>query len=315
MKIVDLKKEHLVKAEELIRLCYQEESAYVDALPTCVDDFHLSSFAENDFSAAAFERDELVGVLCSYPPFENAFGSTCVKGIFSPMGANAAVKDNREKIYAAMYQTVAQKWVNAGALSHAICLYAHDEPLQREFYRLGFGLRCLDAIRKMEEIKAPSLEGYTFMELPEGDSGKIYPLFSLLNLHYEKSPFFMNREKQSKDDFLKFIQDESTRFFVAFAHGEICAYYEVANSGETCICDDEKYLHICGAYCLPEHRGKGVAQNLLNYMINTLKTEGYTRIGVDFESINPTAYGFWMKYFTPYTHSVVRRIDENGKNF
>lgn len=33
-------------------------------------------------------------------------------------------------------------------------------------------------------------------------------------------------------------------------------------------------------------------------------------LGLDFESINPTAYVFWTKYFTPYTHSVVRRIDE-----
>jgi hypothetical protein len=38
----------------------------------------------------------------------------------------------------------------------------------------------------------------------------------------------------------------------------------------------------------------------------------YTRLGVDFESLNPTAYGFWLKYFDAYTHSVVRRIDEKA---
>ena len=309
MQILDFKKEHLSKAEELIRFCYQEECKYVDALSTNTDDFHLSSFVENNFSVVAMEHDEVVGVLCSYPPFENAFGSTNVKGIFAPMGANAAIKDHREKIYAAMYQTIAQKWVDAGAFSHAICLYAHDEPLQRAFFQLGFGLRCLDAIRKMEEIEAPCLNGYSFIELSEKDCDKIYPLYTLLNQHYQKSPFFMNREKQSKADFIKFMKDEKTRFFVAFYQGEICAYFEIAKSGETCICDDKQYIHICGAYSLPEHRGKGLAQNLLNYMIKILKSEGYTMLGVDFESIKPTAYGFWTKYFTPYTHSVVRRID------
>jgi peptide methionine sulfoxide reductase msrA/msrB len=31
-----------------------------------------------------------------------------------------------------------------------------------------------------------------------------------------------------------------------------------------------------------------------------------------YESINPTAYCFWLKYFNAYTHSVVRRIDEHA---
>ena len=48
---------------------------------------------------------------------------------------------------------------------------------------------------------------------------------------------------------------------------------------------------------MPEHRGRGVYKNLLNYVINTLKTEGYTRLGVDFESINPSGSGFWLKFF------------------
>jgi len=69
-------------------------------------------------------------------------------------------------------------------------------------------------------------------------------------------------------------------------------------------------LYQAGAYCLPEHRGKGLNKQLLSMLIQKLKAKGYTRLGVDFESLNPTAYGFWPKYFNAYTHSVVRRIDE-----
>ena len=43
-----------------------------------------------------------------------------------------------------------------------------------------------------------------------------------------------------------------------------------------------------------------------------LKPEGYKYLGVDFESINPPAYAFWLKYFTAYIHSVVRCIDEGA---
>jgi len=46
--------------------------------------------------------------------------------------------------------------------------------------------------------------------------------------------------------------------------------------------------------------------------LKKLKSLGYTRLGVDYESINPSGSGFWLKYFTAYTHSVVRRIDETA---
>ena len=50
----------------------------------------------------------------------------------------------------------------------------------------------------------------------------------------------------------------------------------------------------------------------LSLLTQKLKTDGYTCLGVDFESINPNAYGFWLKHFDAYTYSVVRRIDEKA---
>ena len=61
---------------------------------------------------------------------------------------------------------------------------------------------------------------------------------------------------------------------------------------------------------MTEHRGKGINQKLLSLLLQKLKIQGYTRLGVIFESFNPWGSGFWLKHFTAYTHSVVRRIDE-----
>ena len=109
---------------------------------------------------------------------------------------------------------------------------------------------------------------------------------------------------------MDFAEREQVRYFAAKTGGKLCAYMEVSDEGESFVASGNLYRHITGAYCIPEHRGKGVYQNLLNYVIDTLKTEGYTRLGVDFESINPSGSGFWLKYFHAYTNSVVRRIDE-----
>lgn len=311
MKIVDFTHAHIPEATALALASYEEERRHVPALPPIENVPDLTPFANNGFGVAAFEGDKMLGFLCSYPPFDKAFGSTDVRGIFSPMGANGAVKQNRAKIYAAMYQANGAKWVNAEAVAHAVCLYAHDEELQRQFYLYGFGLRCMDAIRPMELIPCASCEEYKFSELAPNEYPSIYPLDYQLNRHFCKSPFFMNRKPDTIESFAKLCQNESARYFVAKQNKLLCAFVKISDLGEAFAASGGDYRHIQGAYCLPEHRGKGAYQNLLNFTIATLKSEGYTRFGVDFESLNPTAYGFWTKYFTPYTHSVVRRIDEN----
>lgn len=310
MKIVDFKKEYIQEAENLFRLTYAEEQGFVEILPMFDNGVDLLAFADNSFSVVAIEQDKVIGVLCSYPPFNNAFGSTNVRGVFSPMGANAAIKENRAKIYAAMYQVLADKWVKAGALSHAICICAHDDKIQHEFFRLGFGLRCIDAIRVMNKIETLSMDGYEFKELSINECSKIYPLYTKMYQHHQKSPLFLNRSIDVEDDFIAFEKENHARYFVAYSQDEICAYFKIAKVGETFVSQFKEYIHICGAYCLPQYRGKGIVQNLLNHVIEVLKSDGYTMLGVDFESINPTAYNFWSKYFIPYAYSLVRRIDE-----
>lgn len=84
---------------------------------------------------------------------------------------------------------------------------------------------------------------------------------------------------------------------------------EVGEDGENFITEMPGIKNICGAFCLPQFRGTGLFANLLNYAVEQLRKEDVTQLGVDYESINPTASGAWSKYFTHYTYSVVRRID------
>jgi len=310
MIVVDFTREHITKANELALTSYKEELCQVPALPN-VDAFpDLTYFADNGLGVAAFENGEMAGFLCSIMPFDNAFQSTDVRGVFSPMWANAATFNNRADIYAAMYQAAARKWVGAGAVSHGICLYAHDEIAQQQFFKYGFGLRCVDSIRPMEPFNCRTCEEYKFSELASSEYPLAYSLDLLLNKHCNNSPFFMNRKQETCETFCETCVRDHERCFVSQYQGKICAYLKISESGETFITENPNYRHITGAFCLEEHRGKGVYQSLLNYVIKTLKAEGYTHLGVDFESINPAAYGFWSKYFAAYTHGVVRRIDE-----
>ena len=113
--------------------------------------------------------------------------------------------------------------------------------------------------------------------------------------------------------FSEWITRETMRIFAAKADGKVVGFISVAEEGENFITECDTMKNICGAYFMEEYRGTGMAQGLLSFVRDTLKAEGVTHLGVDCETMNPTALRFWEKYFTPYTYSFARRIDERAK--
>lgn len=318
MEIVNFTKELQEPAEKLAWEAYERERVQVPALPQ-LGMPTLDPFVENGLGVAAVEGGKLVGFLAPVSPFDHAFGSTPVKGVFSPMGAHGAAGtmgaggEEREKIYGAMYQVASKKWVLAGAASHAVCLYAHDEALQRLWYRYGFGLRCMDAIRSTEWTDALPSCPYEVRMVSNGDFSALRPLRRLLKTHLGESPCFMVTPQGELEAFLsQQEQEEENVIFACYHHNAPIAFLELTDGGETFVAEAPEVKNICGAFCLPAYRGQGVMQSLLYHAMAVLKEAGIPLLGVDFESINPPAYGFWLKYFTPYTHGVVRRVDEDA---
>lgn len=310
MMITNFSRDHIEEAKTIARANYEEERQFVPILPEVENMPDLSYFADNGLGVAAFENNKMVGFLCCYEPWDNVFGTTKVKGTFSPIHAHGTVLENRERIYKHLYQAAAEKWVKNGIVSHAVGLYAHDQKAIHGFFTYGFGLRFIDAIRPMEKIDYVSSADYSYCELEANQKEETLFLKNLLIAHLGHSPMFMSYPQMDSIDLQSQYNRRQPRYFAAYKGEKIIAWVEIMNNGENFACDDIKMQSICGAYCLPEYRGMGVFQNLLNHVINTLKKEGYERLGVDFESFNPTAYGFWLKYFTAYTNSIVRRIDE-----
>jgi len=312
MRVVDFTSAHIEAAEQIARQNYEEERSFVKILPEAKELPALGQFTENGLGVAAFEGNEMVGFLCGVSPFSHAFGSTDAVGIFSPMHANGAIPQNRAHIYARMYQAAADKWVRTGASSHAVCLYAHDKDGIEQFFRYGFGLRCIDAIRGMDEIEVKQDCSFELAELTPEEYISVLPLDHMLDAHMAASPVFILRQSADSASFAETAVCNNSRYFAAKVQGRIIAFIKAERAGETFICDTPGYIHINGAFCLPEYRGKDLIVHLLNLVIRTMRDEGYTRFGVDFESINPAAYGFCLKHFTAYTNSVVRRIDEHA---
>jgi len=312
MTIKDFTADHIEQAIAIAKRNYQAEREHVPALPSVADWPDLSCFVENNLGVAAFDGETMLGYLCCWNPWDGAWDNPGLRHVFSPLHGNGTVPENRVKIYARLYQAAGAKWAKIGAASHGVCLYAHDTEGLAQFFRYGFGMRTVDAIRGMEEAAAPPCGEYTFSQPAKEELTEVYPLDVLLDNSFIDSPFFMFREPDSQTAFLEKAAQSQSIFFLAKHQGKAVAYIKAELDGETFIQDTPGYLHVKAMICLPEHRGKGVSQKLLNLLVEKLKADGITRLGVDFESFNPSGSGFWLKHFTAYTHGVVRRIDEKA---
>ncbi|WP_126720603.1 GNAT family N-acetyltransferase [Lucifera butyrica] len=269
----------------------------------------LLKMVDHNLGIVATEERQLVGFLTCYEPWNNHFGTAM--GTFSPIHAHGAIKNNRKRIYSQMYQQAAKKWVKAGVLSHTIALYAHDTEVVNTFFGNGFGLRCIDAIRAAASVTCDEFPDYFFGELPIEEIAQIVPLKNLLIEHLQSAPIFMPCFfSYDVADVKQENERRQSRYFIAKDNNKTIAFIEIMQSGENFVCDSPEMINICGAYMLPEYRGSGIYTKLLAVLQEKVRAEGYTLCGVDFESLNPTANGFWLKYFTAYTYSVVRRIDE-----
>ena len=151
-----------------------------------------------------------------------------------------------------MYQAAAEKWVEAGATSHAVALYAHDRQALDSFFWNGFGLRCVDAIRPLEDIPNIGDEKYSFRELLRSEISDITPLKNKLISHLSKSPCFLSCSQLTDEDAINIVTRRNSRIFVAKNSKTTIAFIEVSDRGENFLCDESEMKNICGAYCLPE---------------------------------------------------------------
>jgi GNAT superfamily N-acetyltransferase len=315
LKILDFTERHIEQAVNIAKVNYESERKCIDILPKIAEFPDFSPFSRNGLGVSAFAGEKMVGYLCCYDPFENAFGTTNAVGTWSPIHGNGIIDCEYKNIFPLMYQEAAKKWVALKATSHAITFYPHNSLIQNQLFRYGFGLRCIDAIREMKEIDVNYDCKYYISELDHSEFHLIFSLGLLLDDHLAKSPIFMRRIQNEMEvwheyKFAEWQIKENFRYFAARDGNKIIAYIKITDEGENFVGNAKNIKHICGAYCLSEYRGQGIIQTILNFLIRKLRDENNQLLGVDFESFNPTGSNFWLKYFTEYTHGVVRRIDD-----
>lgn len=308
-----LNEKYVEDAVKLAQAEYNMEQKHIEALYE--KNYHdvltnsLNDMFKGKYGAVVLERGKLLGYQSFWGGWDGHFGK--VKGSFSPLFANAVGGENRGKTASILFQHVSEEMVKEEILSFAVCKYSHDVEIATSLIMNGFGIRCSDAVRNVDKLLniQPNSE-YIYEEIHYSEAGCVLLLKNSLGKHLRKSPTYFPNEEFSEKDFIALCNRRQSRFFIAKDESDIIGYIEIIEGGDNFITDEPDILNICGAYLKENYRGKNILQSLLSFVLETLKKDGVKRLGVDCETINPTALRFWGKYFDNYTYSFVRRIDE-----
>ena len=313
------KEAHINEAVKLALAELEAEKTYCPDLPEWNFTESLTGMlywlCSQPFGIAAISEGKLVGYLLFAGPWDGFFGD--VKGVFSPLGGSAFSYDykNRGRLASMLFASVAEDFVKQGIYSCALSRYAHDEEIAKSFILNGFGTRCSDYVREIPRFDFNcSSYNVTFEELSADKFAEVKYLQKGLHKHLAGAPVFYPGENFD-EWFENWIKRETMRIFAAKSNNRIIGFISIDNDAENFITEYDTMKNICGAYFDENYRGNGIAQNLLSFIVDTLKAEGITHLGVDCETLNPTALNFWGKYFTPYTYSFARRIDERIGNY
>jgi GNAT superfamily N-acetyltransferase len=303
---------HAESALERVLSGYEKERAHVPALPPGTDfrdslKHEIGGLFKRRCGIAALADDRLAGFLSAYEADE-LFGRCA--GVYVPVFGHGVANEYGRRLYQELYARAADLWVRKGLMSHAATFFAHDKETVETWFWLGFGLRCVDAIREAARTQVHDCR----VDVKKADLDDIPSIADIHATHfsyYRSSPIFMYKPLgDPSQDLLDWMSNPHHHLWIACVDGELLGYIRIEPSGESFVSRHPSVMNITGAYVVDDRRGSGIGVSLLAGLQQWLVENGYKLCGVDFESINSIGSRFWTRHFTPYTYSMVRRIDE-----
>jgi ribosomal protein S18 acetylase RimI-like enzyme len=316
MEIMPLRSDHIADAAALFVANFRRLRQTVPATPADMEDPQRTAALLDGMlldcpGIAAFERGKLIGYM-GWWILDN-FRGTPRRAALVPEWAHGTVHlgmdESRPGIYRAMYRAAAAHWVEAGCQAHAVTLLASDKVAERTWFWSGFGLTVIDAVRPVQPLDAHIPSGLVIRKATLEDVGLLAEIEAEHWEHYAQPPTLMvPQPPDGAAEFTTLLSTPQNSAWLALDQGQPAAYmrFEAGSHGAAQIVQAENTFAITGAYTKPAYRGKGAAPALLNSAIKDYAQRGYTCCAVDFESLNPEAAAFWMKYFQPVCLSVVR---------
>ena len=237
------------------------------------------------------------------------------KGATSPLFAYGIRHSKRGEIIGRLFQSVATELCENFAQSLRVFVYAHDAEVLWTYLMSSFAMEMTGVVRDVSlPIEAEIPETCSLREIGHKElvdhKLEVIELYRALINHLRMSPVFYHCRQylpveKRFDDFLR----DDLRVFALFDGGRLVGMVDSEPVGYGFAAHDQDALGMGDIFIAPGYREGGLAAALLKFAIDRLKIDGLRRLFVTHGTINPTARGFWDKYFTNYSYSMTRKID------
>lgn len=313
--VVDLAPPHLAVAAEQFAAGVRELRRAVPALPDRLTEPAAVAALQHPLltspnALAAVDGDALVGFLAWH--VVDHFRGTGRTGAYVPAHGHAAVQGREREVYQALHRGAAQRWDGAGCTVHGITVLAHRVATVEHWFTNGFGMFLHDGIRGTNRSAATrrAPDGCRLRRATSADADALAALDAEHSAHYSAAPINMApRAGDSADAVAAVIGDHGAGgFWLAEVDGEAAAFlrFEPTADGATALVHSPSTIAVTGAFTRPALRGRGIAAALLDAALADHAERGFTRMSVDYETVNPTALAFWPSRFDTVAVSLMR---------
>lgn len=267
---------------------------------------------ESGIGRIAFQNDEPVGFLAFSQIFDTGNGRM---GATSPLYGYGIRNEDRGKVIGHLFQAAAAEICEKHAGSLRINVYAHDTDVLNMYIMSAFSMDTTDVIGNTSiEIPSADRKDYIFAELDRKQvleyRTDVIELYRNLINHLRVSPIFYpcNGFLPIEDRFEDFLS-EDMRIFAAFQNNQLIGMIDSEPTDIEFAKTDSQAIGMGDVFIKPDYRGRGLGAALLAFANNRIRESGIDRVFVTHGTINPTARGFWDKYFMNYSYAMTRRIE------
>jgi len=256
---------------------------------------------------AAVERGRLVGHLTSNHPLAR-FRRTGRTGAYVAEWAHGVTHPNVAEVYNALHREASRQWVAEGCGVHAISILAHQPAALETWFRAGFGLALVDAVRPATGLGVAVPPGIGIRVAEPDDAPDLARLDDEHVRHYAEPPMFMVPPPATDEDGWRgFLAAEGNAAVLVEDRDGPFGFIRFTNEFDgAAMTEDDTGAFVSGAFVQPGRRHRGVGAALLDAGLQHLAGRGLHTCALDFESFNPEASAFWPRYFTPVCNSVMR---------
>ncbi len=314
MEIIPFREEFLSQAAGLFVANFRKQRQATPILPEALENpLRVAGMLNELFlscpGVAAIENGQLLGFMGWY--IVEHFREADITGAYCPIWGHGVSGDatGATAVYRSMYRTASAYWATRGCGVHAISLLANDHQAEKTWFWNGFGLTVVDAIRPIQPLNVQPGDSLVVRKAASQDVEMVARLDIEHWRQYSEAPIFMATPGPDSPEAIRaFIDDPNNTIWLCEIKDELAGMmrFEGRGHGATEIVQSETSIAISGAYTRPQFRGKGAAVAILDAALRYYGERGFERCSVDFESFNPEAANFWMKYFEPVSFSLTR---------